>query len=116
MAPQEALKHGLPSSPCTLREWGSSCSPTPPHTSLTSGDVREALRLANQGPVSPGKPPKAELGHGRVALDHPSLPLPYFGTSLGPAAVTVGLSLPSSTAPPLFWGFPPFFIKKHKGR
>ncbi|KAK9144799.1 hypothetical protein Sjap_004702 [Stephania japonica] len=59
----------------------------------------EALWLAGQGPVSPDRPPEAELGHGGVALDHPSLPLPYFGISLGPAAATVGLSPPSSAVP-----------------
>ncbi|KAK9103614.1 hypothetical protein Sjap_020868 [Stephania japonica] len=67
-----------------------------------SRDVREALRLAGQGPVSPGRSQEAELGHGGVAFDHTSLPLPYFGTSLGPTAATVGRSSPSSAVPLLF--------------
>ncbi|KAK9096388.1 hypothetical protein Sjap_021885 [Stephania japonica] len=112
---------GLPSSPCTPREWGSSCSRTSPHTSLTSGDVKEALQLVGQGPVSPGRPLEAELGHGGVASTIPLFPyltllwdIPRSGGSDG--GTITALVGGAGRRCPSFGDSPPFFIKKHKER
>ncbi|KAK9130130.1 hypothetical protein Sjap_010617 [Stephania japonica] len=62
------MNQGLLNSPWSPRNGEQRLLPHSAHASLTSHDVREALRLAGQGPVSPGRPPEAELDHGGVAF------------------------------------------------